>query len=284
MARAKLPPTIRQRRLGAELRRMREHADLSVTQAAQLFGAPQTRISNIESGGYAVSADRVRALAHLYACTDDQLVEALASMTGGRTRGWWEGYREILPSDALDLAELEHHAGTIRIASVIHMPGLLQTRDHARTVISDGVPPMAAYEVEHRVSHRLKRQGVVHGQSATPLTAIIHEAALRMEFGGSAVARAQLQHLVERGEEPHVTVLVIPFGASRFPGAGNGIVQFDGEIPKLDTVQLDTDHGSVFIDSEAQLAKYRTILDHMESCALSPSESRDLILRTMHEM
>lgn len=110
MARAKVPPTVRQRRLGAELRRLREHADLSATRAGELFGAPQSRISNIEAGSYAVSADRVRALARLYECSDDALIQALAAMTGGRTRGWWEEYREILPADALDLAELEHHA------------------------------------------------------------------------------------------------------------------------------------------------------------------------------
>ncbi|MFE4798934.1 helix-turn-helix transcriptional regulator [Streptomyces sp. NPDC056708] len=284
MARAKLPPSVKQRRLGAELRRMREHADLSATRAGELFGATQSRISNIEAGGYAVSADRVRALARLYECSDQDLIDALAEMTGGRTRGWWEEYREILPADALDLAELEHHARTMRIASVIHIPGLLQTREHARVVIGDVVPAMAPYEVEHRVSHRLKRQAVVHGKEPTPLTAIVHEAALRMGFGGQAVARDQLQYMIDRSEEAHLTVLVVPFGIGTFPGAGHGIVQFGGQVPPLDTVQLDTDHGSVFVDGVAQLAKYRTVLDRMEACALGPSESRDLILRVMRSL
>ena len=284
MARIKLPPTVRQRRLGAELRRMREHADLSATRAGELFGANQSRISSIEAGTYAVSADRVRALARLYACTDEQLIESLVEMTGGRTRGWWEEYREILPSDALDLAELEHYARTLRVGSVIHVPGILQTRDHARVVIGDVVPAMAPFEVEHRVSHRLKRQAVVYGEEATPLSAIIHEAALRMRFGGRDVVRTQLQHLLDRGEEPHIDVLIIPFEAGTFPGAGNGIVQFGGSVPKLDTIQLDTDHGSVFIDSEAQVAKYHTVLDRMEACALKPSQSRDLILAIMREV
>lgn len=283
MARIKLPPTVRQRRMGAELRRMREHADLSATRAGELFGANQSRISSIEAGVYAVSADRVRALARLYACTDEQLIESLVEMTGGRTRGWWEEYREILPSDALDLAELEHHARTLRVASVIHVPGILQIRDHARVVIGDVVPSMAPFEVEHRVSHRLKRQAVVYGENATPLSAIIHEAALRMRFGGRDVVRAQLQHLLDRGEEPHIDVLVIPFEAGTFPGAGHGIVQFGGSVPKLDTIQLDTDHGSVFIDSEAQVTKYHAVLDRMEACALKPSQSRDLIRAIMRE-
>ena len=263
---------------------MREHADLSATRAGELFGATQSRISNIEAGGYAVSADRVRALARLYECASEELVDALAEMTGGRTRGWWEEYREILPADALDLAELEHHARTMRIASVIHIPGLLQTREHAREVIGDVVPALAPYEVEHRVSHRLKRQAVIHGSDPTQLTAIVHEAALRMGFGGPHVARQQLQYMIDCSEEPHLAVLVIPFGIGTFPGAGHGIVQFSGRIPQLDTVQLDTDHGSVFVDGEAQLVKYRNVLDRMEACALGPSKSRDLILHVMRSL
>ncbi|WP_447040194.1 helix-turn-helix domain-containing protein [Streptomyces sp. DSM 118878] len=283
MARTKLPPSVSQRRLGAELRRMREHADLSATRAGELFGATQSRISNIEAGGYAVSAERVRALARLYDCGDEQFIEALTEMTGGRTRGWWEEYREILPSDALDLAELEHRARQLRVSSAIHLPGLLQTREHVRAIISAAVPPMTPDEVEHRVSHRLKRQAVVYGEPPTPLTAIIHEAALRVGFGGRAIAQAQLRHLINRSEETHIKLLVVPFRAEAYPSAGHGIVQLSGRLPRLDTVQLDTDHGSVFIDSEAQLNKYRTLLDRLEACALEPAKSRDLMTRILRE-
>ncbi|MCU4745254.1 MULTISPECIES: helix-turn-helix domain-containing protein [Streptomyces] len=279
MVRVKLPPTIRQRRLGGELRRLRERADLSATNAGKLFGTTQSRISNIEAGGYAVSADRVRALARLYDCTDEPLIDALAAMTGGRTRGWWEEYREILSSGALDLAEVEHHARAVRVASVIHIPGLLQTTDHARAVVGDVVPPLAPYQVEHRVSHRIKRQAILYGDHPTPFVAIIHEAALRMGFGGPKVARAQLKNLIERSEEPHIQVRIIPFGSGTFPSAGHGIDQFSGPLAQLDTIQLDSDHGSVFLDAQSQLDKYRTVLDRMESCALPPAESRDLIHR-----
>lgn len=280
MARIKLPPTIRQRRLGAELRRLREHADLSATRAGEQLGWSQSRVSNIESGGYAVSADKVRAMGRAYMCTDPNLVETLAAYTGGRTRGWWDEYREMFPAGMLDMAELEHHASFMRVASVIHMPGLLQTRDHARAIISDVVPPLPPHEVEHRVSHRIKRQGVLYGDQPTPLTAIIHAAALGMHFGGRVVARAQLEHLLSMSERENVTVLVIPSGAGTFPSSGQGIIYLGGEVPHLDTVQLDTDHGSEFLDTQPQLAKYRTVLDRMEALALKPDASRDVIHRT----
>jgi transcriptional regulator with XRE-family HTH domain len=272
-------PSPRQRRLGLELRKLRERAGLSSTAAAAQIGVPQARISMIEAGRYGVSADRVRSVARIYACEDDALVGALSDMTGRQARGWWEEYRDILPSDWLDLAELEHHATGIRIGTVIHMPGLLQTRDHARAIFDQAVPPLTPPEVEHRVSHRIKRQGVIYGEKPVPLTAIVHEAALRMGFGGPDVSRSQLEHLLSIGEQDHITVLVIPFGAGAFPSSGHGIIYLQGAVPKLDTVQLDTDHGPTFVDTEPHLVKYRTVLDRMEACALDRERSRDLLQR-----
>ncbi|MED7955142.1 helix-turn-helix domain-containing protein [Streptomyces sp. BE303] len=275
---SKVPPSVRQRRLGTELRRLREQAGLSVTRAGELHGTQQSRISNIESGGYPVSADRVRALARLYGCGDDALIEALTSMTGGRTRGWWEEYREILPAGALDLAELEHHAQSMRIASAIHIPGLLQTLEHARALFRDVVPPLSPPEVEHLVSHRIKRQAVLHGAQSTPLSALVHEAALRMGFGGPEVARGQLEHLLSASEYPRVDLRVIPFGTGSYPGSGAGIVYFVAHVERLDSVQVDGDR-SEFIDTEPQLIKYRAVMDRLETSALAPEASRDLIRR-----
>ncbi|PJE96721.1 transcriptional regulator [Streptomyces carminius] len=281
---SKVPPTIRQRRLGAELRRLREQAGLSATRAGELHGATQARISSIESGGYPVSAERVRALAHLYSCTDQALIDALTNMTGGRTRGWWEEYREILPSGALDLAELEYHAQAIRIASAIHLPGLLQTAEHARALFRDVVPSLSPPEVEHMVSHRIKRQTVLYGERPTPLTAIIHEAALRMGFGGSKVAREQLEYLLAVSTREHVCLKVIPFGTGSYPSSGSGIVYFVAGVPQLDTVQLDTDTHSEFVTAQPQLIRYQSVLDKLEASALEPAASRDLVLSVIREI
>ncbi|MFJ4188588.1 helix-turn-helix domain-containing protein [Kitasatospora sp. NPDC089509] len=275
---SKIPPSIRQRRLGAELRRLREQAGLSVTRAGELHGTQQSRISNIESGGYPVSADRVRSLARLYGCADDALIEALTRMTGGRTRGWWEEYREILPAGALDLAELEHHARSMRIASAIHIPGLLQTPEHARALFRDVVPPLSPPEVEHLVSHRIKRQAVLYGEIPVPLSAVVHEAALRVGFGGADVARDQLEHLLAMSEQPHIDLRVIPFGTGSYPSSGAGIVYFTAEVARLDSVQVDGDR-SEFIDTEPQLIKYRAVMERLETGALPTGASRDLVRR-----
>lgn len=133
------------------------------------------------------------------------------------------------------------------------------------------------YEIEHRVSYRVKRQAVLFEGTPTPYTAIVHEAALRMGFGGADIARAQLWHLLEMSEQPTVMVLVLPFGQTGFPASGQPITCAIGPVPQLDTVVLDTDHGCEFLDAEAQLNRYRSVLDRMESRALPEPESRDLI-------
>ncbi|MBJ6616350.1 helix-turn-helix transcriptional regulator [Streptomyces sp. I4(2020)] len=276
-------PTLRQRRLGAELRKLRERAGLTATGAGELLGVNQARISMIETGRTPVSADRIHSMAHAYACPDAALVDALAAMTGRRSRGWWEEYREHLPVGLIDLAELEHHAAALRVALVVHIPALLQTTEHARALFCEAVPPLRQYEIEHRVTHRIKRQGILHRENPPPYTAVIHESALHMGYGGSTTVRAQLRHLLDMSELEHVTVRIIPFGKGSFPGTGQSIDYLLGPVPQLDTVQLDTHHGCEFLDAETQLNKYRSVLDRMESNALEPVESRNLIHRLAKE-
>lgn len=270
-------PTARQLRFGAELRKLRERAGLTSTESARLLGIKQAQVSNMETGRLPVSADRVRALACQYECPDKDLVEALAGMTGERRRGWWEEYRDILPPGLLDLAELEHHGTALRTAHTSGIPGLLQTLDHAREVFRQVVPELSPPEVEHRASFRLKRQAVLFRKDPLPYRAIIHEAALHMRFGGRDVTRRQLKHLLKMSEHPNISIHVIPFDAGGYPGAGQPIYYVHGPVPPLDTVQLDQSHGIALLNAEAQLSKYRMVLDRLMSLSLIELESRALI-------
>ncbi|MEW2488961.1 helix-turn-helix transcriptional regulator [Streptomyces sp. NPDC048411] len=270
-------PTGRQLRLGGELRKLRERAGLTATQAGQLLGVKQNQISNMEAGRVGVSPERVRTLACHYDCSDKDLVAALSDMTGDRTRGWWEEYREILPAPLLDLAEIEHHAHRLRTAVTVHIPGLLQTAEYAREVFRQDVPELSPPDIEHRISFRIKRQTVLFRESPTPHQAVVHEAALRMQFGGPEVTRHQIRHLLDMSEREHITLQVIPFSAGTYAGSGQSIYYFLGPVPELDTVNLDQSHGPVFLDAEAQLEKYRVLLGRMESTALDRDKSRDFI-------
>lgn len=271
-------PTARQRRFGAEVRRMREGADVTIQQAADMLGCNRTVISNIESGRFGISEERLRTLACHYECPDPSLVDALAAMTGGRSKGeWWEEYRGKLPPGFLDISEAEHHAVRIRTAQTIHMPGLLQTEEHARALFDLVAPPLPRLQVELRVAHRLQRRAVLERERPTPYVGIIHEAALRMRFGSRRTARAQLDYLVERSECDHISLRVIPFEAGGFTGAGQSILLAEGSVPQLDVVHVDATHGPIFLDSPTQLSNYRGRLDLMEKMALPEKPSRDFI-------
>lgn len=274
---ARPSPTERQKRLGSELRRMRMTADVSAEFAAGLLGVDRGKISNIEVGARPISAERLRTLAHNCGCTDDRYVNGLVEMAQPSTRGWWERYRGTLPQGLLDIAELEASALRMRAAYAMHIPGLLQTSDHALALFRVVVPQLPEREIALRLAHRVERQGILDGDSPPPYAGIIHEAALRMQFGGRAVARAQLDHLLEKSEQPNVTLLVIPFDAGAFPGAGQTVLYAEGAVSQLDTVQIDNSHGPLFVHSEEQLAKYRAHLDWMEGIALPPGKSRDFI-------
>ncbi|WP_426569301.1 helix-turn-helix domain-containing protein [Streptomyces canus] len=281
---ARPPLTARRLRLAVELRKMRERAGMTVTEAARTLGTSQGQLSNVESGRFGVSPERVRAMTRAYTCSDQAFVEALVDIATERTRGWWETFRDVLPPALLNIAELEHHATALWSANTAHIPGLLQITDHAREIFRQVVPEFSRSDIEHRVSHRLQRQAVLDQDDSIPFRAIIHEAALRVPVGGPAVARRQLEHVVDQSEREHITIRVIPFAIGAYPGSGQNIHYASGPVPQLDTVSLDQSHGPVLVDAEAQLEMYRILLDRMEQVALEPSKSRDFIHGLIHDL
>jgi transcriptional regulator with XRE-family HTH domain len=270
-------PTERQKRLGAELRKIRLAAGMGTEYAAGLLGVDRTKISNMESGIRVVSPERVRTLATNCDCVDQEYIDALADMAQPAAKGWWERYRGSLPQGLLDIAELEDHAKRLRTTNTVHIPGLLQIADYALAVFREAVPALPEHEVGLRLAHRAERQGLLARDDAPDYIAVVHEAALRMQFGGREVARAQLEHLLVMSEQESITLLVVPFEHGGFPGAGQTILYAEGPVPQLDTVQVDRAHGPEFLDAEGQLAKYRAQLDRLEDLSLSAERSRDLI-------
>ncbi|MFJ3905328.1 helix-turn-helix transcriptional regulator [Streptomyces sp. NPDC090025] len=270
-------PTARQQRLGLELRKLREQSGMSAQQAAALLGVDRTRIPNIESGRFGISPERVRTLAFNYGCPDAGLIDLLAATAQERDRGWWEQHRGLLPPALLDIAELEFHAHELITGVTTHIPGLLQTEEHARAVFDTAVPALPDPDLEARLELRLRRQEVLDRDRPTLYEAVIHEAALRMQFGGPKVARAQLEHILERSERETITVRVIPFTAGGFPGAGQSFTYVGAPVPQLDTVQLDSSHGSILLDTDMQLRRYRSLLERLRGLALPLPASRDFI-------
>jgi transcriptional regulator with XRE-family HTH domain len=270
-------PTQRQRRLGAEVRRMRMAAGMTPDQAATLLGLDRGKISGIEIGIRNINPDRLRTLAAHCGFTDEHYVEGLVAMTQSRKRQWWHEYRGKLPQGLLDISELEWHSEGIQTLQTVHVPGLFQTEDYARTIFEGFLPPISRLEVELRVAHRMGRQRVLNRENPVTYVGYIHEAALRMQFGGRAVTRKQLDTLAQASERDNVTLRVIPVERGHFPGAGHALLYSEAASPLLDTAQLDSAHGPDFMYSDEQLTQYRVHLEWMDKACLPPSESRDFI-------
>jgi transcriptional regulator with XRE-family HTH domain len=276
--------TARQERLGAELRRLREQAGLSVRQVARNLSIDQTKISHIEAGRVGVSAERLRRLAGHYACDEPELVEALAAMAVERRNGWWETYREILPAAFLDLSELEHHATFLRTLEVVNIPGMFQTRDYAHAVFSFMVPQLRPEELNARVEHRMCRRTVLERENAPKFDAVVHEAALTIRVADRQVMKRQLEELLSWSERPHVTLRVIPFELDGFPAANASMLHVGGAVPLLDTFQRDTPHGSGFVTAAAEVARLTALYEKVQRLAVGPQKSRDLIHRMVRSL
>ncbi|MCG6496275.1 DUF5753 domain-containing protein [Kitasatospora sp. A2-31] len=281
-----MPPTpsARKQRVGIELRKMRDAAGTTAADAATVLGVARTKITLIEQGTYSVTPERVAALARKYGEPDSDYVEALAAMAGDRTKGWWEEYRGAVPPGFLDICEMEFHATGQQSYQICHPPGPMQTERYSRAIFRDAQVPLSPRVVETRVENRLRRSETLMAEGAAPYTAIVHEAALRMQFGGREVAREQLDWMLELSHRPHVTLRVVSFESGGFKGSGQAIIYMNGPVPRLDSVQYDTIDGPTFLHSTDHLQKYRGLIEQMTDRALSVDGTRDLISKIKKEL
>lgn len=278
-------PTAREARLGAELRKLRERAGKAAHEAAAHIGTDRAKMSNIESGRRGISEERIRRLAEFYECDDEPLVDALCAIAREhRGQHWWERYRGVLAPGSLDVSELEHHALALRTVHMLLVPGLFQTAGYARAIFNSAIPRPSEDEIEIRVEHRIGRARIFERPDPPPCEAIIHEAALRMRYGGRQVARAQLEHLLRVADWPTVTLRVMPFSLEEVPGHAQSMLYAEGPVPQLDTVQIDTPFGGAFLHTEAELQKYWRLFKAASALALDAEDSRQLIRYIAREM
>ncbi|MFJ8626496.1 helix-turn-helix domain-containing protein [Kitasatospora sp. NPDC093550] len=271
----RLSPTVRQQRLGIELRRMRERVGVTPKTLAAVIGTDLPKISQMENGKSGISADRLRIWAHTCGYEDGPYLDALLAMTQDRRKYWWDGYRGRLPNAIIDIAEMEHHAASLSILNSTFIPGLLQTPAYAAAVF-ERLPPQHRQEAEIRKAFRIRRQQILVDQPK-PYGAILHESALRMQFGGPEVLREQLRSLLENSERPGVEIRAIPFSVPTYTGSGESLYLARGPVPELDTVQIDLSHGPKFVHSVAELDSYRRIKERTAEIALGPEETREFI-------
>ncbi len=264
-------PTQRQRRLGMELRRLRTAAGLSVGEAAAAAGLGPPHLGHIEAARTAIPEVKLRALAAAYGCQSEPLIEALVAMGQATGRGWWSDFRGPHHSDAArDLAELESLSIAHRSFQWVHIPGLLQTPEYMRTLFVGGNPEASPAAIERFVEFRLQRQQVLTGEAPPRFHAVIHEAALRMQFVGPHIMRRQIEHLVELAKLPNVLIQILPFRAEVHPQFSAPFVIYDHSVAQLSTAYVEHPNTSPFIGEPRELHEFDTEFNKLSEAAFAP--------------
>ncbi|MEN8651029.1 DUF5753 domain-containing protein [Streptomyces sp. 21So2-11] len=189
-------------------------------------------------------------------------------MSESTGKGWWTSYRGRVTKWALNLAEMEAGAASLHSYEPLVIPGLFQTEDYVRTIF-DAVQPVHA-TIEDAIRFRLDRQKILTGEDAPSVHAVIHEAALRMHFGGPDVMRAQVLHLIELAKLPNVEIQIFPFRARTYAGVSTPFLHVAPPVPELSTVVLEHPAEPIYRESEAHLTQYRTLFDRLKGSALPP--------------
>ncbi|HEY2266995.1 MAG TPA: helix-turn-helix transcriptional regulator [Streptosporangiaceae bacterium] len=272
-------PMVRRRQLMTELRRLRDEAGLTQDDVAAQLDWHPTKVMRIETGRTAPHPNDVRVMLGLFGVTNPEQVAALVKLAqDARQRGWWYSYRDVLLNRYEFFIGLETEASSIRNFELAMVPGLLQTEDYARALISGGPMELDATEVDRRVEVRTTRQQALDRDERPQLWVIVDEAAIRRTVGGPAVMRAQLETLVTASGQARTTIQVVPYSAGAHPGQlGPFVILGFPEPSEPEVVTMETVGGNLYVDKPEEVRLYTTAFDHLRAVALSPGDTRAML-------
>ncbi|SDT67355.1 Helix-turn-helix domain-containing protein [Streptomyces sp. TLI_053] len=251
----------RQRRFGDELRRLRNAAGLSAAEIGEALGMKGPAVSHTEAGRLGLNLERLALWLDTCGVNDAEYREGLIAMCQSNGKGWWTEYRPHVVPEALDLAEFEASATAFINYQTHLIPGFLQTKAYIEVIHE---------YAEKKVEFRLRRQQMITAENAQPFHAVIHEAALHMMYGGPAVMREQLNHLIEMAHLPHVTIQILPFDSTVYASTDTAFLLMHGAHARLDTILLENPHGPTFVGDPEGVAAFRRKFDRLKGMALPP--------------
>jgi len=271
--------TAARRRLGTELRRLRDAAGMTIEQVAESLECSVSKISRIETGQVGATARDVRDMLEIYGVTGKQQEPLIKVAKEARERGWWHRYGNVAISAHLSF---EAAASTFRIYEAALVPGLLQTAEYAAAVIRALHPDMPSNQLKQALDLRLERQRVLQQPYAPTLWAILDESIVRRPVGGKQVMRDQLIHLASAAEDPNVTLQVLAFSAAEHAGMDGAFTILGFPDPAdPDIVYRDHATSALLLEGAEELRRYALLFDHLRATALKPIDSiaflKDLI-------
>jgi transcriptional regulator with XRE-family HTH domain len=267
-------PTVRRRRLGQELRELRDAAGLTIEEVAQRLEVSPAKISRIETGRVGVRPRDVSDLLDEYDIHGTHRDNLLTLTREARQQGWWHSYGDVL-SDKIEVwVELETEAKTIRLYEVQLIPGLLQTSEYARAVLRAHYrSEQSPEQIEQRVKFRMARQQLVIEQNNTPIWAVLDEAVLRRQMGPPEVMQSQYRRLLEFSEKYNITIQVLPFDAGVYSGVPGGFWMMQLAQPDPEVVVIEHRGGVLYLERSEEVAAYTHVFDRIRATAKGPEET-----------
>ena len=277
-------PTVRRRRLAAELRGIRESKGKSGdTVAAALKWSP-SKISRYERARTGLRPREVERLLDYYEITGPRRALLLGLAEDAAQKGWWEEFTDSLSEDYKQFIGLEHEATAMAIWHVDVVTGLLQTEEYARHIIGSysRVEPVAPGMIGRLVRVRMRRQHVLD-RDGLQLSVVLDESVLKRRIGDEAVMYDQLQRLVKEADRPNLTLQVLPLDAQHVV-FGESFVIFgfgqDADAMLQDVVSTEHLRSGFTLEGERDTYLHRIAFQMLSEAALDPVASRKLILET----
>ncbi len=279
-------PTLRLRRLAAELRGLRAAASLTREEVAERTGINEATLYRIEVAKARPQARTLTALLDLYGVTDtDRRAELAALARKSGEESWLQSFPAELPEPYTTYISFEGEARSLLNYECLFIPGLLQTEDYARAALQRGMPTATSDDIARLVAARMSRQAVLTREPPLRLWTIVDEAALHRPVGGTAVMRTQLEQLTEASHQPHITLQVIPYDVGGHPGmSGSFVVLQFADAPASDVVYIETQAGDLFLESDTDVARFGVIFEHLRALALPPEASQALITSVARDL
>jgi len=273
-------PTVRRRELGALLRALRLEKGLTVEQAAERLMVSMSKLSRIETGHGAATPRDIRDLCDLYGVTDEAERERMMALAReGKQQAWWQSY-DLGYATYVGL-ETEAVAISAFQSSVVH--GLLQTADYARAGHEGAMPLLSLDQIEKQIEAKLTRQRILTRDNPPRFTVVLDEAALHRVVGGRQVMAAQLAKILDTSALPNIVVQVLPYEVGAHPAVESNFTIVELPTPTPGVVFVEGLIGSTYLERDEDLTRYRIIFRKLESIALSPKGSLDLIRKLLHD-
>jgi len=268
-------PTVQRRRLGIELRRLREAAGKTIDEVAHVLECSDSKVSRIENGQVSASPRDVRDMLEFYGVDSERRDELVEFSRVARKKGWWEAYGDTF---VVPLVGLEVAADQILAYEAMVVHGLLQTEDYARAQIRAHSPDISADRVQRRVEFRMERQNLLTQNAPPKLEVILEECSLRRPVGGRTVMRAQLQRLTEVATLPAVTLQVLPLGLGEHAAMSGAFTIYRfAERTDPDVVYLEHATSDLYVESSEQVERYSSAFDRLRAAAMDPDESASFL-------